>query len=209
MFASSYSQSGQFTNYFLEEVSLNNNVSFSRVDFPVLITIGSAANNSSAAFVVSRMMVIYTYSASTFSPIIGISQSDTLTWASNTLGYSNITGSRVFSFGLATSLSPGQYYVGWYLSSSTGFSSAGGNTTAFGGTRGHLYCPVGNLGYTVYEDFNVATASSHNIMLSNAMLSSYVTNTSQTLQVSQLTFAYLGVSSNPWYAAVPLQFRNY
>jgi len=200
--AESISSSGQTNgSYSVQYVQVPTLVSFSRMDLPVILSLSSSGATNTAAIAVSAMAVIYTKNGSTLNPLVGASNSQTFSWASNTASFSNLTGPRMFSFGLGTYLTPGDYWVGVHLSTTSGIST-GANTTALNGTFSQLIASC----YTAsnFADFNSATASTTNNVLMG-MLSSVPTATNQTLQLSQLSMS----GANLARANIPLVFRNY
>ncbi len=161
------------------------NLSFSRVDIPVSFGSGSSAAANTAAMALSAVGVIYSRNGSTLNPIVGQSSTTTYSYASNTGVYASITGPRLMSFNLATSLTAGEYYMGLQLSSNT--SSVGTATTNL---TGFTLAPVFGTTYTVvpWQDISAATNQTINILqpmqgMNNVSLS----NTTQTMQQSQIT----------------------
>ena len=198
----SLSSSGQTNSaYTLQYIQqLNDALTFSRVDIPLNISLSSSGATNTAAIAISAMAVLYTRNGSTLSPVVGTSQSQTLSWASNTSNFSNLTGPRMFSFPLGTSIQNGDYWLGFYLSTSSGIST-GANTTALNGTINMYLGTV--LTASNFADVGSATNSTHGPIY-QGLISSVPTNTSQTLQLSQLT---VNGGSN-FRANVPLILRN-
>jgi len=159
-------------------------LSFSRVDFPVSVSGSTSATANTAAMAITAFGVIYSRSGSTLNPIVGQSSATTYSYASSTGVYSSITGPRVMSFNLATSLNPGEYYFGLQLSSNT--SSVGTATTNLGWT----VAPIYGTSYSAvpWIDMSSATAQTINIIQPlQGINSATITATNQTLQQSQIT----------------------
>jgi hypothetical protein len=169
-------------------VPIPQEVSFTRLDVHVSFQTASSAAANTAAARFSNVAVIYTRDGSTLNPIVGASNTITVSWASNTGIASSATGPRLLSFALATALTPGNYWVGVHVSTTSGIST-GTATTALNGT---LSIPFPNYGAswtgTLWGDFNGSThSSSNNLLYLQGLISSAITATSQTLQASQIT----------------------
>ncbi len=159
-------------------------ISFSRVDVPVSISGATSAAANTAAMAISAVGVIYSRSGSTLNPIVGQSSTTTYSYASNSGVYSSLTGPRVMSFNLATSLSAGEYYFGFQLSSAT--SSVGTATTNLGWT----VAPIYGTSYSAlpWADMSAATNQTVNLFQPLQGINSVmVTNTTMTMQQSQVT----------------------
>lgn len=196
--------SSQHTNsaYSFQQISIMGQpITFTRVDIPILISAASAANTNTAAFGISAMAVIYTRNGSTFNPVVGTSASSTLSWASNSSNFSGVTGGHLLSFALASMLTPDQYWLGVYLSTTSGVST-GANTTALNGTFSVLL--GSNYTASAFADLNSNSANSTNRII-QGILTSVPTNTTQTLQLSQLSI----VDTAQFRANLPVMFRNY
>ena len=75
-------------------LQLQQAVTFSRVDIPVVFSLQTTTTTATAAINISAGLVIYLRTGSTLSPIAGLLSTTTLTYASNTANYSNINGGR-------------------------------------------------------------------------------------------------------------------
>jgi hypothetical protein len=191
----------------VQYVPFDNYVSFTRIDLPMFLpaaSLSTVAQTHTAAMAFSQGLVIYTLTGSTLNPVIGVSTTVTLTWGNSSVNTGGLTGWRVFSFNLATMLNPGDYYIGMYLSSTSGISfTGGGNTTALNATWDMVLCTIFTAN-GAFEDFNVSSNASHNVLISNGQISSVFSNTTQSLQLSQITFSGVNMGR----AQAPLQFRN-
>jgi len=172
-------------------------ITFTRVDIPVSFSFSTSATTNTYAMVISSAMVLYTSNASTLSPIVGVSGTNTVTAASNTGAFSSVSGGRLASFGLATMLTPSEYYVGFQFSTAT--SSIGASTTSINMTL----APVFNSN-AAYLDFNTAGASSTNFFFAG-LWSTNISNTTQTIGISTINQS----GSNNAVANIPLMFRNW
>ncbi len=171
---------------------------------PLLVSSVATAGNASTAWILlSNMMVIYSLNGTSFSPIVGTSQIQSWSWSSNATA--SITGPRNFSFPLQTTLSPGEYYVGLYITSSSGYTSGGGATTALNATINQYQITANAFATgTAFADFGAGTASSSNMQLRGI----YTTQMSATNQT--LSLGALSVTGSAWlYGNIPLIFRNY
>jgi len=99
----------------------------------------------------------------------------------------NLTGPRLMSFPLATAITPGEYYIVYYLST-TAFSSVGAaNTTALGGTYGPLFGTQASTA-TGWANFGSAVnATSNPVNFMQGVQSISISATNQTFQASNIT----------------------
>lgn len=174
-------------------------ITFSRLDIPVFIALGSSATAATAAVAFTSVAVIYSRSGSTLNPIVGVTGNTTYSWASNSANYSSVLGGRLVSWGLATSLAAGPYYV--HIQISTSNSSIGTATTALGMSVSMIYGSTHTV--SAFNNFGALTATSigPNFMQGGM---TRVTATSQTLQASQITVTGTpGVRAN-----VVIRLRN-
>lgn len=169
-------------------------MSFSRVELAVSVSGATQSSANTAAMALSAVGVIYSRNNSTLNPIIGQSSTSTYSYASNTGVYASVTGPRLLSFNLATSLPAGEYYFGVQLSSAT--SSVGTATTNLGWT----VAPVFGTSNTVapWQYLSVATATSVNLYQPLQGVNTVsISNTSQTMQQSQINHSgTLGARAN-------------
>ena len=177
-------------------------VSFSRVDLPALISIASSATANTGNLLISSGCVIYSVSGtSTLNPIAGQFATTTYTHASNTANWNSITGPRYLSFNIATLLGAGEYYVGFQLSTNNN-SSIGTATTADPVTISIQHGAI----YTAsqWAEFGVVTATSLN-MRPFVGVGASVTATNQTVNMNAITQTGTALMR----ANVPVIFRNY
>jgi hypothetical protein len=191
--------------YSLEEIIIPAALSFTEVDIPVNFAANTAANTSSAYYVQSATAVLYSLSNfSTLNPIVGAFRSDTLSWQSNTASQvGSYTGLKLLSFALATQLTQGTYYLGVGISSSSGFTSGGGNTTALGASLsvyiGQGFGSVVNNGYAPFGSLGI---TSSNLPLGGLAVTPSATNNTYHLSIITMTgTAYAR-------AELPCIFRN-
>ena len=98
-------------------------ISFTRADFPIVLSISSTANASTFGWAITSCFVIYTNNASTLSPVVGAIGTTTYTYASNTSNFSQINSGRLASFPISTLLTPGEYFIGIEVITATTTSS--------------------------------------------------------------------------------------
>ena len=169
-------------------------ISFSRVELAVSVSGATSATANTAAMALSAVGVLYSRSNATLTPIVGQSSTTTYSYASNSGVYASITGPRLLSFNLATSLPAGEYYFGVQLSSAT--SSVGTATTNLGWS----IAPVFGTSNTIapWQNLSVATATSANLMQPlQGVNTASISNTSQTIQQSQINHSgTLGARAN-------------
>ena len=176
-------------------------ITFSRIDIPVLISLATAGNANTADLNFSSGLVIYSRNGSTLSPIIGSLGSTTLTWASNSSSYSGITGGKNISFQLNGSLSPGEYWIGFQLST-TNNSSIGTATTLLGNTISMF----GGVSYSASQigDFGNTYSQSQNI-ITQGLFSNTITATNQTIALSNISATGAAAQN----VLFPIVLRNY
>jgi hypothetical protein len=171
----------------LRYFSLDNNISFSKIEIPINVSITSSATAATGNIVFSSGAVVYSANGSTLNPIVGQLASTTHTWASNNTNYSNVIGGRYATFGLATALTPGEYWLGVYLSTNNN-SSIGTATTQLANTVSVFlgsYLTAQN-----FVDFGQSTGvSSIGPVFMQGLISQVITNTAQTFQASQITMS--------------------
>ena len=175
---------------------------FTRIDIPVLLSIGSSAANNTANIVFTSGLGIYTRNGATLNPITGSIGNTTYTWASNTANYSSILGGRLVSFPLQSTLTEGEYYIVAKISTANN-SSIGTATTQIANTVSVL---IGST-YTAlnFAEFGVVTgASTTGLAYMQGLCSVNYTGTAQTFQQSQISMSGApGARAN-----IHLQFRS-
>jgi hypothetical protein len=184
-------------------ISIPYDISFSRIDVPILVASTSSATTNTCAWVISSGIVIYSVSASsTLNPIMGSFGTTTHTFASNTAGNQSLTGAKFASFALGGSLSAGHYYVGFQLSTAN-TSSVGASTTAIPFAVSMLFGSC----YTAagFNDFGSAAAASTDIMPMMGVMGTTITATNQTINMNTITAT--GVSKAR--ANFPILFRAF
>lgn len=165
--------------------SIDDNLSFSRLDVPMNVSITSSGAANTANIVFTSGAAIYSANGSTLNPIVGHLGSTTYTFASNSANYSSIIGGRYASFPLATMLTPGEYWLGVHLST-TNNSSIGTATTQIANT---ISVFVGSfLTAQNFADFGkITNNASSGIVRMQGLVSISMSNTTQTFQQSQIT----------------------
>src|SRR5258708_30915295 len=182
---------------------IEDDITFSRVDLPVFVSLSGSTSQITLAVAISSALVLYSNNAGTLSPIAGLTSQTTFSCASNTSNFANFSVARYGSFGVATSLSRGEYCVGW--SSSTATSSVGTATTSAANQFqvSWLVGIITGTGTSGFTDFgNVLPVSSNLFFAGN--FSNSLTATNQTL--AQTDFTVTG--SAQAVANVPIMFRN-
>jgi hypothetical protein len=115
-----------------QAVELPYDISFSRVEVPFLLSLASSATANTANILISSALVIHSVSAATrLNPIAGAIGTTTHTWASNTSNFGSLSGGRMATFPIATTLSAGLYHIEIQLSTAN-TSSVGSATTQLG-----------------------------------------------------------------------------
>lgn len=178
-------------------------VSFTRLDSPVNISLASTTTANTANIVITSGAVIYTRNGSTLNPIVGALGSTTYTWASNTANYSSVIGGRYASFPIATQLTPGDYWVGIRIST-TNNSSIGTAITVLANSFSMIYNSY--ISAQNWAEFGqVTSVSSFGLVPFQGVCSVNLTATSQTYQLSQVTLSGSGGQR----ANIYFRLRNY
>lgn len=199
---SGFSSSGQTNgSVSLVRVYVSENIQFTRVDMPVSISAATSAASNGAAIAVSSYGVLYTRNAGTLNPIVGVAGTQTLTWSSNSAGYSQLTGAKMMSFGIQSTLTPGEYFFGAQLSTTSAISSGTAATTALNATISVGLASVYTAG--AFADWQALSNATTNAWVQGCN-SVVLTATNQTMQTSQLTVTGAQFGR----AAIPLVFRQ-
>lgn len=176
-------------------------ITFSRVDVPALISLATAGTAATADLNISSALVIYSRTGSTLSPIAGAFGTTTYTWASNSANFSSLTGGKNISFPISTSLTAGEYWVGFQLST-TNNSSIGTATTLLGNSISILAgstvtaSQFGDMGNTYSANVNI---------ISQGIYTNTISATNQTVALSDISATgTAGFGGN-----FPVIFRNY
>jgi hypothetical protein len=180
---------------------LENPVSFSRVDVPIVVSLSSSATANTADLNISSGIVIYSRNASTLSPIMGSFGTTTYTWASGTSNFSSLTGGKFASFALGGSLPAGEYWIGFQLST-TNNSSIGTATTQLANSISVLHGSVYSL--SGFGNFGNTFSASTNFLM-NGMFTNTITATNQTIALSNISMT----GTQGARAYFPFQMRNW
>lgn len=127
------------------------NLSFSSMVFAYSQTVNTAGNNSSAGVNLTVTLVLLTASAGSLKSVASTTYSTGQTWSSNTTA--NATGGILVPVPWATSVSPGNYYLAFNMSTAaTGGVLTGAATTSLGNTMsmygiGTAYCNLVGVGF--------------------------------------------------------------
>ena len=181
----SSSSNMQATVVSLQDFEVQVPVALTRVEVPVIVALGTSATANTAANVQSWVWGLYSSSGDTLTPISAGSSTATYTWASNTGRFSSLTGARLISFAMNTTLTPGHYVWGMQASSAS-TSSIGTATTRLSMTIAPVY---GNMVQSSWAPIDAATSNSSNPLFpwrgQNTVSLSNVTQTMQRSQIVQ------------------------
>jgi hypothetical protein len=160
-------------------------ISFTRIDIPLLISLASSATTNTGDVLISSGLVIYSFSgAGTLNPITGSFGTTTHTWASNTANFNNLTGPRVASFAINSTLGEGRYYIGFQMST-TNNSSIGLSTTQYANTISLFVGSV--LTASNFADFGSATNASYDLVPGMGIANSTITATNATIGIANIS----------------------
>lgn len=172
----------------------------SNVLIPMSVAVVSTTNNSSAFLDISASGVVYTRNASTLSSLFSFSQTATQSWSSNATASAQ-GGKQLTASFAGTTLTPGQYFVAFHVST-TNSATGGANTTVLGNTISM------GLGYAIatgvqqFAAFGAGTSASSGFIGGLGIGSSGATRASWDLSAITVTGTRGAV------APVAFQFRN-
>lgn len=155
-----------------------------------MVSIASVANANTAALLISSAMILYSRNVSNLIPIAGVMGTTTYTWASNTANYSGIHAPgplRNLTFGIATTLSAGVYYLGCQLSTANN-SSIGTATTALGATISMPWQSDVVVNWAQVYEFGVNTNATDGLIF-QGLMSATITATNQTIGMSDMVMS--------------------
>jgi hypothetical protein len=164
-------------------LSIPTGISFSRVDVPILLSLASSATANTGNILISSGLFISTRNGVSLEPVTGSMGTTTYTWASNTANFSNLSGARNASFAINTSLSAGEYWIGFQMSTNNN-SSIGTATTQYANTLSVFYNSVHSG--SAYNDLGSATNTSVGWM-NQGVHTNTVTATNQTLSFQNIS----------------------
>jgi hypothetical protein len=178
-------------------------IKFTRVRIPVILTGTSSGATNTAQFNISSAFAIYTNNAGTLSPVVGAQATATWTAASNTSSWSQLTGPRLISFPVQSTLTPGEYYAGLGISTNTASFTGGGNTTSIAFTMSILF----NSTYTAiagFENVGVLTSTNDNQWAQQGVWTAQITNTTRTIALGDVSQSGTAFAR----AAFPMYFEG-
>jgi hypothetical protein len=157
-------------------------LSISRIDVPFQIATTSQSSANTAANAQSWFWGLYTQNGSTLSPLSAGSSSTTWSWASNSAGTA-FNGPRLFTFAMATALTPGDYFFALQVSTAT--SSVGTATTALSMSVSPVY--VSTQSTQIPREMGQAGANTRNDWTPFQGVNTVsMSHTSQTMELSQM-----------------------
>ena len=181
-----------------------NPISASRLDVPLLVNIGSTAAANTWGLAVTAFAAVYTKNSNTLSSL----SSGSVTWstskASNNAGGTQINGVgiRPMSVPININMTPGEYYVGFGISTNT--SSAGTATTTLGNTWSIMGGMIYSSAVPHVGDFTAVTNTSTGLYGGHGVYSAAISTVPPTVSLSAIN------QTGSYYArgAVGLIFRN-
>jgi hypothetical protein len=164
-------------------LSIPTGISFSRVDVPILLSLASSATANTGNILISSGLFISTRNGVSLNPVTGSMGTTTYTWASNTSNFANLSGARNASFAINTSLSAGEYWIGFQLSTNNN-SSIGTATTQYANTLSVFYNTLHTA--SAYNDLGQATNTSVG-WVNQGMHTNTFTATNQTASLANIS----------------------
>lgn len=181
-----------------------NPISASRLDVPLLVNIGSSATANTWGLRVTAFAAIYTKNGSTLSSLSSGSTAWSTSKASNSAGCTQLNGIgiRPMSVPMNVNMTPGEYYVGFGISTNT--SSAGTATTALGNTWSIMGGMIYSSAVPHVGDFTAVTNTSTGLYGGHGVYSAAISTVPPTVSLSAIN------QTGSYYArgAVGLIFRN-
>jgi hypothetical protein len=98
------------TNITIRYVPIVDAIAFSKVEWPVSIAVASTTNVNASTQQWRHSVVIYSLNGSTLTPLVGAAATSSGTVSSASTA--SVVGLRMFSIPMATTLTPGDYWVG-------------------------------------------------------------------------------------------------
>lgn len=167
---------------------------------PISITVGTAANASSAYADVSISGVLYTRNASSLSSIASFSNSLTNSWSSNATA--SIQGVKAITATMAgTTLTPGNYWLALHLSTNS-TATGGANTTGLANTISMILASSVSTNPLGYAPWTAGTNSTNNLYSGMGLISTGATLASIGLSLIS------GNSTSGFNAPVAFGLRN-
>lgn len=178
-------------------------VTGTRLDALIAMSAGSAATSNTAALAFSAYAIIYTRNASTLSSLSSGSTQTTYSYASNSAGQTQLTGSNIYpmSVPINFNLVPGEYFVGFNMVTAT--SSIGAATTNLGATISMM---GGNQNQTAlnFAEITQGTATSRGLYQGMGIYSAATTGAVAGVSLSAINQTGSALSA----ANIALVFRN-
>jgi hypothetical protein len=173
-------------SFSINRVDLYQDLSATRVDVPFLVSIASSAAANTWGIAVTAFAAIYTKNGNTLSSLSSGSNSWSTTLASNTAGNTGLIAHaiRPMSVGFNILATPGEYYVGFGISTNT--SSVGTATTALGNTWSIMGGPIYSSAVGQVGDFTAATATSTGLMGGQGIYSAAISTVPPTVSLSAI-----------------------
>ncbi|MEI6478564.1 MAG: hypothetical protein WCO52_06270 [bacterium] len=191
-------------SFSIERIDLDQDLSATRVDHPILWSVATSATANTWGFVMTAIGAIYSKNASTLSLITSGSTNYAFTLASNTAGSTQmgVNAIRPVSIPMNVALKPGEYYQGFGISTNT--VSSGTATTALGLT----ISAMGMVGYSgavgIVGDFTATTNTSTGLYGGHGVYSAAFISNPPNLSISDINQS--GSYSNR--ANIALIYRN-
>jgi hypothetical protein len=161
-------------------------ISATRIDCPFLLSLASSATANTWGLAVTAFAAIYTKNVSTLSSLSSGQVQWNTTLASNTAGNTGLIAHaiRPMSVGFNMLMTPGEYYVGFGISTNT--SSVGTATTALGNTWSVMGGPIYSSAVGQVGDFTAATNTSTGLFGGQGIYSAAISTVPPTVSLSAI-----------------------
>jgi len=191
-------------SFSINRVQMDDDLIATRVDVPFLVSIASSATANTWGLAVTAFACIYTKNGNTLSSLTSAQNQWNTTLASNTAGATQVIAHaiRPMSVGMNMTFAPGEYYVGFGISTNT--SSVGTATTALGNTWSVMGGPIYSSAVPQVGNFTDATNTSTGLFGGQGIYSAAISTVPPTVSLSAIN------QTGSYYARanVGLIFRN-
>lgn len=173
-------------SFSINRVQMYEDLSATRLDVPFLLSLASSAAANTWGLAVTAFAAIYTKNVSTLSSLSSGQVQWNTTLASNTAGNTGLIAHaiRPMSVGFNMLFTPGEYYVGFGISTNT--SSVGTATTALGNTWSVMGGPIYSSAVGQVGDFTAATNTSTGLFGGQGIYSAAISTVPPTVSLSAI-----------------------
>lgn len=176
-------------SFSLRRMDADDFITATRLEMPMLWQNATTGVANTVAIAMSMYAAIYTLNGSTLSSVSSGSTQTTYSYASNSAGATQITGSAVrpMSVPMNINMAPSSYIIGFGVS--TTFSSIGTATTTVGQTISAMGLPAYSSAVGWVGDFTQATATSIGMLTGHGVYSAAVNSAVPAISLSAINYS--------------------